>query len=84
MDLLDEVHQLQRRYADAGRYERMALDVAASLLEEIHRATTGNLPEVVTLWTAEDYFDVPDTFELSDGKLRPKHWKMYSDRPIPR
>ena len=57
MTLLDEVHELQQRYADAGRYERVALNVAASLLEEIHLATTGKLLEVVTaghstiLWT---------------------------------
>jgi hypothetical protein len=80
MNLLDEVHELQQRYADAGRYERMALNVAASLLEEIHRAKTGNLAEVTTRWTEEDYLDGPETFELWDGRLRPKHWKMYSDQ----
>ena len=83
MTLLDEVHQLQQRYAAAGRYELMALNVAASLLEEIHLTTTGNLPEVVTRWTIDNYFDVPDTFEVLNGRLRPKHWKLYSESPDP-
>jgi hypothetical protein len=80
MDLLDEVHQLQQRHVDAGRYERMVLDLAASLLEAIHQTKTGNLPEAVTRWTIDDYLDLPDTFELLDRTLQPKHWKMYSDQ----
>jgi len=65
----------KKRYADAERYELMALNVAASLLEGIHLATTGNLPEVVARWTIDNYHDVPDTFEVLAGRLRPKHWK---------
>ena len=79
MSLLDEIHELQQRYPDAGRYERMALDLAASLLEEIHLESTGALPAKVTLWKEEDYLDVPDTFELLDSRVVPKHWKMYVD-----
>jgi hypothetical protein len=79
MDLLDDVQQLQQRYVDAGRYESTVLKMAASLLEEIHQTKTGTLPEVVTRWTFEQFLDVPDTFELWQGRLRPKRWEMYSD-----
>jgi hypothetical protein len=82
MTLLDEVHELQQRYTDAGRYERVALNVAASLLEEVHLATTGKLPEVVTRWTYDDSFDLPDTFEILKGRISPKLWNMYAEQPV--
>jgi len=79
MSLLADIHELQQRHADAGRYERMALDLAASLLEEIHRRTTGALPDKVTLWTDEDYLDLPEVFELVYARVVPKRWNMYAD-----
>jgi hypothetical protein len=81
MSLLDDIHELQARHSDAGRYERMALDLAASLLEEIHRRTTGNLPDKVTRWSVEDYYDVPERYELLDHRVVPKRWKINVDTP---
>ena len=77
MTLLDEVHQLQQRYADAGRWERVVLDLAASLLEEIHYVRTGSFPEVVTRMKVEHYLDFPDCFELFHRRIKPKRWEMY-------
>jgi hypothetical protein len=44
MSLLDEIHQLREKHAQADRYERIVLDLAASLLELIQEETTGNPP----------------------------------------
>jgi hypothetical protein len=42
MSLLDDIHELQGKYADASHYERMSLDLAASLLEQIHQEAFGD------------------------------------------
>jgi hypothetical protein len=84
MSLLDEIHKLQtgmNRPDDShpvDRYERMAINLAASLLELIHEERTGKPPDVVTLWTAEDYEDLPDVFEMWDSRILPKRWSFYA------
>jgi len=79
MSLLDEIHQLREKYAQADRYERMVLDLAASLLELIQEETTGTPPERVTLWNRERYELLPDRFEMLSGRIHPKHWQLYED-----
>jgi hypothetical protein len=82
MSLLDEIHDLQRKYEASGRYERMALDLAASLLEEIHETINGDPPPSVTMWTEADYKDLPEVWELVDGRVVPKRWKMWADLDV--
>ena len=79
MSLLDEIYQLREKYAQANRYERMVLDLAASLLELIHEEATGTPPERVTLWTFEEYELLPDRFEMLSARVHPKHWQLYAD-----
>jgi hypothetical protein len=79
MSLLDEIHQLREKYAQADRYERMVLDLAASLLELIYEETTGRPPGRVTLWTFEQYELLPDRFEMLSSRVFPKHWQLYAD-----
>jgi hypothetical protein len=79
MSLLDEIYQLREKYAQANRYERMVLDLAASLLELIQEETTGTPPERVTQWNFERYELLPDRFEMLSGRVIPKHWQLYED-----
>jgi hypothetical protein len=81
MSLLDDIHELQKRHESADRYERVCLDLAASLLENIEELRTNKQPTQVTIWNREDYFDLPDRFELIDGRIRPKEWNFYADLP---
>ena len=55
MTLLDDIHELQRRHPEAGRYERMALDLAASVMELVYEQSEGQPPNIVTRWKGEDY-----------------------------
>jgi hypothetical protein len=80
MSLLDEIHKIQAGMTDEiGKYERMAVNLAASLLEQIHERRTGTPPHVVTLWTAEEYETLPDVFEMWDSRIRPKRWSLYGE-----
>jgi hypothetical protein len=81
MSLLDEIYQLRKKYAQADRYERMVLDLAASLLELVYEETTGKTPARVTLWNRERYELLPDRFEMVSGRVHPKHWQLYADYP---
>lgn len=79
MSLLDDIRQLREKYALGSQYERMVLDLAASLLELIYEETTGTPPERVTLWTFEEYELLPGTFEMLSSRVVPKHWQLYAD-----
>ena len=81
MALIDELHALQDRLTDLSRYEKIILDLALVLAEDLHEIVTGSLPERTTKLSTEDYLEnrIPDTFELVDGRPRPKHWKAYSE-----
>jgi hypothetical protein len=45
-----------------------------SLLELIEEEETGITPAQVTRMSSEDYLDLPDRFEMIEGRLRPKEW----------
>jgi hypothetical protein len=77
--LLDEIHALQDRFVDSNRNERQVLDLAASLLEIIYEEETGGPPARVTRMATEDYFAMPNRFELLDGRIRPKYWGYWED-----
>jgi hypothetical protein len=48
MTLVDELHALQDRLTDLPQYEKLVLDLAAVLAEELVEIRTGSLPEPVT------------------------------------
>jgi hypothetical protein len=77
--ILEEIHALQDRHADANRFERQALDLAASLLEIIYEEETGCPPDRLTIMASKDYLAMPDRFELIYGRVRPKHWGYWED-----
>ena len=77
--LLDEIHALQDRYAGANLHERQVLDLAASLLETVYEEETGRPPDRVTRMTVDDYMEMPNRFELLEGRIRPKHWGYWED-----
>jgi hypothetical protein len=58
--LLAELHVLQDRLTDLPRYERIVLDLAACLVEELEQIQTGMLPERVTKIDSDTYVhDLP-------------------------
>jgi len=73
--LVDELHNLQDRLTFLSRYDRLVLDLAASLAEQLQEIRTGSPPQRITTITEEDYLDrLPETWELKDGVPIPKHW----------
>lgn len=81
MTLLDELHALQDRLTDLPRYDKIILDLAAVLAEDLHRIRTGSLPERVTTIPVEDYLEnrIPDRWEYLDGRPRASDWRAYMD-----
>jgi hypothetical protein len=61
---------------DLSHNERIVLDLAAVLAEELHDIKAGKLPDRVTTMEVEDYVKgrVPETWEFVDGRPEAKHW----------
>jgi hypothetical protein len=82
MTLVEELHALQDRLTDLPKYEKLVLDLAAMLAEELVEIRTGSLPGRVTRMALDDYLErIPDRFEFVDGRPRAKYWNARVEIP---
>lgn len=79
--LADALHDLQDRLTGLTRYERIILDLAAVLAEDLHQMKTGSLPQRMTTIAVEDYLEnrIPGRWEFLDGRPQDLEWRAYAD-----
>ena len=77
--LLAELKELIERHPEADFYELQCLRLAGDLLVLCREELFGERISE-SIWprmTRDEYFKLPDRFELIEGRARPKDWEMY-------
>ena len=79
LPLIEDLHRLQDKHLAAPHHARIALDMAASLIETIWEEEMKEILTRRTLISDEDWMELPELYELLDGRIAPKRWGYKED-----